>query len=244
MRVALLFLLLITGPASAQESFSSREADAVRARAKEQAVEAGQFAETIRRRLDEVRSEAEAVAQQARANRPQAASFEPVNASGLDFDRLVAQSAQLHEKPDERGPQLLAFVSFSLPDTVLRQIIKDVTLVGGAVVFRGMPENSLKAFSARLRTVIGTGEAPASIGIDPRLFRAFGVETAPTFIVVSTGFELCDGFACQSVPPPHDRMAGNVSVRHVLETVSSGHGPGAAVARVLTRRLDARGGQP
>lgn len=237
-----LALFLATGAADADPTLSAAEVDVIRARAKAQAAEAEAFAETIRRKAEAVRGEAEAAAAGARANRPRPGSVQPAAVGGVDFDRLIAQATQMSPTGGDVGPQLLAFVSFSMPDAALRRIVRDVTAAGGAVVFRGMPDNSAKAFSNRLRAVLGTQQAPTSIGIDPRLFRAFGVTQAPTFIVVSTGFELCDGFDCQDVPPPHDRMTGNVSVAHVLETVAGGRGSGAAVARVLKRRLEKAGG--
>ena len=56
--------------------------------------------------------------------------------------------------------------------------------------------------------------------------------------MLSTDFSPCDGFDCTSVVPPHDRIAGNVSVAHVLETFAGGGGPGAALARLHLARLE------
>ena len=69
----------------------------------------------------------------------------------------------------------------------------------------------------------------AHIAIDPRLFRAFRVTAAPTFVVTGRSYELCDGFDCTSAVPDHDRMSGNVTVDYVLERFAEGRGPGAAV---------------
>ncbi|HEY4545591.1 MAG TPA: type-F conjugative transfer system pilin assembly protein TrbC [Pedomonas sp.] len=237
MRRLMLLSLLFASPVAAQETMTKGEVEAIRERARAHASEAEAFAATIRQRAEALRGEAEALRQSARANRVAAPASAGAPVEGLDLDRLVAASEQLQRASEEVGPQLLAFVSFSMPEAALRQIVQDVTAVGGAVVFRGMPQNSIKAFRNRLLGALGANKAPANIGIDPRLFRAFGVIEAPTFVVVSTGFELCDGFDCQDTPPPYDRMTGNVSVAYVLETVAAGRGPGAAVAKVLAQRL-------
>ena len=76
-----------------------------------------------------------------------------------------------------------------------------------------------------------------AVGIDPRLFRAFGVEAVPTYVVSSSDFDLCDGFDCRTQVPPHDRMSGNVSVSYALETFAQGGGPGALLASQHLSRL-------
>ena len=76
-----------------------------------------------------------------------------------------------------------------------------------------------------------------AVGIDPRLFRAFGIETVPTYVVTSSDLDLCDGFDCRTQVPPHDRMSGNVSVSYALETFAQGGGPGALLASQHLARL-------
>src|SRR3546814_2264620 len=72
----------------------------------------------------------------------------------------------------------------------------------------------------------------ANIGIDPRLFRAFDVQAVPTYVAVSSDFDLCAGFSCRTKVPPHDRMIGNVTVEYALSSFAEGNGPGARVAAV------------
>jgi conjugal transfer pilus assembly protein TrbC len=45
------------------------------------------------------------------------------------------------------------------------------------------------------------GEQLDGVGIDPRLFRAFGIEAVPTYVVTSSDFDLCDGFDCRTRGP-------------------------------------------
>ena len=85
--------------------------------------------------------------------------------------------------------------------------------------------------------VVSKDDQFASIGIDPRLFRAFDIAAVPTYVAVSSDFTPCDGLACKSVPPPFDAMSGNVSVTYVLETFSQDNGPGALVARTALANM-------
>ena len=40
-----------------------------------------------------------------------------------------------------------------------------------------------------------------------------------------------------TAPPPHDRIAGYVSVQYVLETFSNAEGPGAPVSRLALSNM-------
>ena len=123
-----------------------------------------------------------------------------------------------------------------MPPASLKQLIADTARAGGVVVFRGFPNNSAKEFVSRLGQVVQKGDMP-NIGIDPRLFRAFNVQAVPTYVAVSSDFDLCSGLSCKSQVPAHDRMTGNVSVRYVLDTFVAAHGPGAGVSAVALRNM-------
>ena len=56
--------------------------------------------------------------------------------------------------------------------------------------------------------------------------------------MIASDFAPCDGFDCSDILPPHDRIAGNISVAEVLDTFASGGGPGAQLARLHLRRLE------
>ena len=76
----------------------------------------------------------------------------------------------------------MAFVSLSMPKEALRQTIIDMGKAGGIIVFRGFPGNSMAAFKTRLAEAIGQNIQPHNVGIDPRLFEAFGVTAVPTYV--------------------------------------------------------------
>ena len=84
---------------------------------------------------------------------------------------------------------------------------------------------------AAVRNVVDQAGA-SNVAIDPRLFRSFRVDRVPTYVALSSDFEPCDQLDCVTTPPPHNRVAGNVSVGYVLETFSNANGPGAPVSRV------------
>src|SRR3546814_17504968 len=88
--------------------------------------------------------------------------------------------------------------------TLFRSLVHDMTRAGGVTVLRGFPQGNSEAFKKRLAAIWSTRDEAGSLGIDPRLFRAFNIEAAPSFVMLSTEFSPCDGFDCTSEVPPHE----------------------------------------
>lgn len=211
----------------------------IKARAAAQAADAQALASEVARRAEDFREEAEQVRAdglaQVKALDP---ALLPKGPGGVvDFDEIVTAAAG--NLLDNRGqaPLFMVFVSLSMPEASLKAIIRDASQAGGIVVFRGFPNNSAKEFVTRLSRAVDESSQFASIGIDPRLFRAFDVQAVPAYVVASSDFDLCDGMACRTPPPPHDMMAGNVSVQYALSTFADNAGPGALIARTALGNL-------
>lgn len=225
---------------SAQESGSDLDLAAIRARAGEHAADAEALATSVRGRADALAASAGATrddAQQARA-----AYAANANTDGevvaLDLDATVRAQAEAERASLGSSPRFIVFVSLSLPSQVLKKLVADVAQAGGVSVLRGFPQGDSSQFKRQLAAIWHNGSEASTLGIDPRLFRAFTVEAVPTFVMLGADFSPCDGFACTDQLPPHDRMAGNVSVAQVLETFAAGHGPGAALAASHLARLE------
>ena len=180
---------------------------------------------------EEVRISAMACARPYRPGRPAQRS----GRSTVDFDALVAGAASNQADFEASGPLFIVFASLSMPKEALARLIADTSTAGGMVVFRGFPGNDAKAFVAGMKGVLSAPEQQAHIAIDPRLFRAFAVRAAPTFVVVSSEFELCEGLKCDTTLPAHDRMMGNVSVEYALETLCRRARPRGSHRRNCTR---------
>lgn len=137
-------------------------------------------------------------------------------------------------------PGLMAFVSLSMPKAALRQTIIDMGKAGGVVVFRGFPGNSMAMFKTRLADAIGSDLNPHNVGIDPRLFEAFGVSAVPTYVAEPHRFVLCGKLDCVSAIPDFDVLRGNVPVSYALETFAHSSGPGADLARAGLAQFEAQ----
>lgn len=241
-------LLFVLGAAAAfagsqaQDAQTGLDLGAIRARAAEQTKDAEALAATVRARsalaLPDARTSAEQGAANGRRFAGQAAA-QPLRATGeaFDFDRLIAQTGEMAKADMGAAPRFVGFASTSMPPAALREMMRDVTKAGGVVVFRGFPGGSARALTTALARVLAPGEEQTNAGIDPRLFRAFGIEAVPAYMMTMSDFDLCDGFDCVGSVPPHDRISGNVSADYALETFAQGGGPGARLAALHLARL-------
>lgn len=220
------------------QSVDGVDVQSVKKRAADLATEAQAFVEQVKDRGDRFREDAATVQTDGVENMRRVASTDlPKGPAGaVDFDEIVQGAAGNIGANGGEAPQFIVFASLSMPESSLRQLVRDTADAGGVVVFRGFPNNSAKDFVARLSKVVDQGQL-ASIGIDPRLFRAFEVQAVPTYVTVSSDFDLCAGFSCRTKLPPYDRMIGNVTVEYALTTFAEGNGPGARIAAVALSNM-------
>lgn len=234
----------IAGIQTLAQTVDGLDLDAIKRRSGAMAQDAGAFADQVRHRGDAFREEALAVRKAGTDNLVSLASAKlPAGPDGpVDFDEIIKGAGANVASASGDAPQFIVFASLSMPPQALRQLFADTARAGGVVVFRGFPNNSFKLFREGLTKVVGQGDKLDNVGIDPRLFRAFAVQAVPTYVAVSSDFDLCSGFDCTSQLPPHDRMTGNVTVAHALETFANGRGPGAGVASIALRNMGRAGG--
>ncbi|VVT00653.1 type-F conjugative transfer system pilin assembly protein TrbC [Erythrobacter sp. EC-HK427] len=237
----LVFVSLVTAAGFAAVAAQERDPDtdpdldieAIRARAGEFTQDAEALADTVRGRAQTLVEDVRDVQRAAEDNRAGYVASVDTQATGdvLDFDAMVREHAVAERSAFGTAPRFIAFASLSMPEAALKALVRDMGRAGGVTVLRGFPDGDARRFKQRLAAIWSDGDETGALGIDPRLFRAFGIQSAPSFVMLGSDFSPCDGFDCTSVLPPHDRVAGNVSVTYVLETFAGGDGPGAAAAR-------------
>ena len=135
-------------------------------------------------------------------------------------------------------PEILLFVSLSVPAASWRQWASDAARIGAPLVMRGVAEGSLRATVKRIGDRLGG--AKAGVAVDPRLFRLFGIERVPAVVVVPGGVPPCASRGCSDDPAPaHDRVTGNIGLAAALEAVAA---EGSAARDVARRHLQRLGG--
>lgn len=116
--------------------------------------------------------------------------------------------------------EFYAFVSFSIPESSLKEISKHLERIGGSFVFRGMPNGSFNAFILKVKE-LREKDILAPILVDPDLFNEYAVTEVPTFVYllpsreILSAEELSRAFEDTSYPK-YKKIVGNVSVPFVL----------------------------
>lgn len=235
-------LAVIGGGFALAQTVDGIDVDKIMGRASESNPDAEALAREVAARGEALRNEAQAAAAGGQSNLERnAGKLGGTGAGKIDFDEIMRTAT---EQSQDRGksPQLIVFASLSMPEDSLKRLISDTARAGGMVVFNGFPGNSMKAFQQGIMKVVDNNSDYASIGVDPRLFRAFEVKSVPTVVIITTDFDPCDGFQCTTQLPPFDRISGNVTLEYALETFVDGRGPGAAIAAQARARLVSGGG--
>jgi len=123
-----------------------------------------------------------------------------------NFTQQTCPVQKLSAPQEEKLPTVLVFASFSMPQATIKHLAMDLKKVGGALVIRGLINNSFKKTAMALQK-LGEG-----VLLDPTLFEKYNVTSVPTFIIFEVDLK--------DEHPPYDRLTGNVSLRFVLEKVA------------------------
>ena len=116
----------------------------------------------------------------------------------------------------DRGPGLLIFVSFSMPEATLSKLVDQAARARASLVLRGLVNGSLRDTVERMQALIGTRHV--SVQIDPQAFDRFGVVRTPSFVLVRDGArpQQCGTGMCFAADQ-FVLAAGDVSLDYALQ---------------------------
>lgn len=132
-------------------------------------------------------------------------------------------------------PDLLIFVSFSMPREALIRSIEQAERAGGALVFRGLKGDSMKRMGEEVRALIG--ERNVSVAIHPPAFQQFSISQVPAVVIANAraGSVMEDG--C-SKPETFAKVTGDVTLNFALDYIERKSPEWAKVARSYRIRLE------
>ena len=136
----------------------------------------------------------------------------------------------------EQGPQLLVFVSLSMPEGALRKLIEQAERTRAVLVLRGLKDGSMVKTAVAVRQLLG--KRKAALQIDPQGFDRFGVNQVPTFVLLRDGTQAqrCADASC--VPTSsYSTLAGDVTIEYALEWIGTHSSSAQREAKVLLQRL-------
>lgn len=113
-------------------------------------------------------------------------------------------------------PDLMVFVSLSMPKEALNRIVEQAELAGATLVFRGLQGESMLQMTKEIGAI--TGNRNVSAVIHPPAFQQFSVTRVPAVVLAraEAGNVMDDG--C-SKPDTFVKVAGDVSLDYALEYI-------------------------
>ncbi len=118
-------------------------------------------------------------------------------------EQVLADYGKVKQESCSDGNQkknLFIFVSFSMPQNLLKNYDDIARKLGAKLVIRGLKDNSFKETIQYLKNVKTSG---IMVDIDPTLFERFNVNLVPSFV-------LSDGHS-------YDKLVGSISIVYALE---------------------------
>ena len=106
------------------------------------------------------------------------------------YSRQALRHGRPQEPPKEvRRDGLYLLLSFSLPDNILKDYLREAKLLGAKVLLRGLVHESFKVTQERIKQVLFTADHPdesllGGIGIDSVMYRTVGAGEVPALVFV------------------------------------------------------------
>jgi conjugal transfer pilus assembly protein TrbC len=176
------------------------------------------------RRLDDESPTRDTTAGRAMPAVPVAPGRAPDPAAIAERYRAIAPT------PAHAGPELLVFVSFSMPQASLLRLAEQASRANAVLLFRGLAGASLRQMAERLQPLAKRG---AAMQIDPEAFTRFGIEVVPTFVLAER-VPGCGEARCEALARS---VAGDVSLDYALQQLARTGGPLAHAADARLQRL-------
>ena len=132
-------------------------------------------------------------------------------------------------------PELMVFVSFSLPKATLQQIVGQAEKSGAVLVLRGLHGNSLTRMGEEIARLVGDRKVTAII--HPPAFKQFKVHQVPALVLARSGQAAKIGEDGCAPGSSFIRVDGDVTQDYALDLIERQSPAWADVARRYAARL-------
>ncbi|TXF13558.1 type-F conjugative transfer system pilin assembly protein TrbC [Pelomicrobium methylotrophicum] len=207
-----MFLLLASSQTPAQEPFF----EGMRVPTDEEMAKAQQKAREAMGRLPDMGGIRQ---QHGGAGMPKIEAIPKPAATAPDIARLAEKYRDLGRAaaPQSDQPDLLVFVSLSMPRGALERIVQQAERAGATLVFRGLKDDSMMKMGQEIQAIIGNRNVSAAI--HPPAFRQFSVTRVPAVVIArpEAGIDLLED-GC-SKPETFVKVSGDVSLDYALDYI-------------------------
>ena len=152
-------------------------------------------------------------------------------ANPADLARQFRQPP-MHAKP--ATPEMMIFVSFSMPRESLLRIVEQSERTGARLIFRGFDGDKMTDMAAHISALLGKHRVEAVI--HPPAFTQFKINQVPALVLAQSdaGDQLDSGCA---QPDRYVKVTGDVSQDYALEYIERTSPQWAATARLFGDKI-------
>lgn len=136
---------------------------------------------------------------------------------GESVEKIISEAPE-----KESQPSLIVFITLSMPDAEIRQILNDASRFGASVAIRGMHGSSMKDTFLKMKSFLTKG-SKQGITIDPTVFSRFEIGEVPAYVLAAKPVERCTAEGCST--PPYVKATGSVTLEYFLEKVRAEANP-------------------
>ncbi|CAH1905048.1 Conjugal transfer pilus assembly protein TrbC [Candidatus Nitrotoga sp. HW29] len=187
-------------------------------------------AETVLERSNRILQEInERVVNQYRAPAPNVTAL-PQPATTANPEDVAKQFHQQPLQTKLATPEMMIFVSFSMPRESLLRIVEQSEKTGARLIFRGFKGDKMTDMSKRISALLGNHRVEAVI--HPPAFTQFKVNQVPALVLAQSdvGDQLDSGCA---QPDRYVKVTGDVSQDYALEYIERTSPQWAVTARLF-----------
>lgn len=138
----------------------------------------------------------------------------------------------------DRGPELMVFVSFSMPKASLERIAAESERTGAVLVLRGLKGDSLTRMGEEIAQLIGKRNVTAIV--HPPAFTQFKVTQVPSLVLANASQATRIGTDGCAAPSSYVKVDGDVSQGYALDLIERQAPAWSQVAKRFTSRLAER----
>lgn len=134
----------------------------------------------------------------------------------------------------QQTPDLLVFVSLSIPREALQRLIDQAERAGATLVFRGLKGDSMMKMGEEIKAIVG--DSNVSVAIHPPAFQQFNVSRVPAVVIAKPEASSVLDSGC-SKAETFVKVTGDVSLDYALEHIERKSPAWADVARLYGTRI-------
>lgn len=137
--------------------------------------------------------------------------------------------------PTDRGPELMVFVSFSMPKASLERIVVESERTGAVLVLRGLKGNSLTRMGEEIAQLVGKRNVTAIV--HPPAFTQFKVTQVPALVLANASQATRIGTDGCAAPSSYVKVDGDVSQGYALDLIERQAPAWSEVAKRFASKL-------